>query len=138
MSPKQIFADAVAKQGALRCLLHVLEQKGIVSPSLQISDLDTEGNVKGKGETSWQQETKQQERGWSILQSLVSSPSVATAIIKSSGWVELLGIIVGYPGFTQLWTARNGAAKTLAQLLWDPNIGPLAGSCLNSDFFVHF
>jgi hypothetical protein len=70
---------------------------------------------------------QRQARGWSVLEALSSSPSIANLIFESSGWIELLGILVGYCKFTKLWTARIGAAKTLSRLLWDPQTGSSAG-----------
>jgi hypothetical protein len=67
------------------------------------------------------------QRGWALLESLSSSPSVAQKIVESSAWLELLGILVGYTEFTKVWIARVGAAKTLSRLLWDPKTGQSIG-----------
>jgi hypothetical protein len=69
------------------------------------------------------------QRGWALLESLSSSPSVAQKIVESSAWLELLGILVGYNEFTKVWIARVGAAKTLSRLLWDPKTGQTMGKC---------
>ena len=63
---------------------------------------------------------KRQIQGWSVLEALSSSPSVAMNLLRTSAWVELLGILVGYCRFTKAYESRKGAAKTLARLLWDP------------------
>lgn len=68
-----------------------------------------------------------QQRGWTFLESLSSSPSIAPKIIESSAWLELLGILVGYSEFTKVWIARSGAAKILSRLLWDPKTGQTLG-----------
>jgi hypothetical protein len=48
-------------------------------------------------------------------------------LVRSSGWLELLGIIAGYESFTKLFVSRLGAAKTLSLLLWDENTSEVAG-----------
>lgn len=70
---------------------------------------------------------QRKDRAWLVLESLSSSTSIADAILSSAGWIELLGVLVGYTHFTKLWTARVGAAKTLSRLLWDPKTGSVAG-----------
>lgn len=60
------------------------------------------------------------------MESLSSTPSIATKLVETSFWLELLGILVGYAKFTKMWAARVGAAKTLSRLLWDPQTGPSA------------
>jgi hypothetical protein len=77
--------------------------------------------------TESQNDILRKQRGWLLLESLSSTPSVATKLVESSAWLELLGILVGYGGFTKIWIARMGAAKTLSRLLWDPKTGPVAG-----------
>ena len=71
--------------------------------------------------------TERTKQGWSVLEGLSSSPSIVNYILSTSGWVELLGVLVGYSKFTKSWSARTGAAKTLSRLLWDPNLGSFAG-----------
>jgi hypothetical protein len=48
-------------------------------------------------------------------------------LVESTAWLELLGILVGYSGFTKIWIARIGSAKTLSRLLWDPKTGAILG-----------
>lgn len=116
VSPKQAFADAVASQGTLWRLLHVLQRHDANS------DRDT-GDA-----TESQALAVRQQKGWSLLEALSSSPSIASQLIQGSGWIELLGIVAGYSGFTKTWTSRQGAAKALSRLLWDPSTGPLASA----------
>jgi hypothetical protein len=116
LSPKQPFADSVAREGSLWRLLVVLERP---EPH--------EGATDSSGIADTQKTTERKIRGWSVLEALSSSPSIATMLLSSSGWLELLGVLVGYITFTKVWTARAGAAKTLSRLLWDPTTGPLAG-----------
>lgn len=116
MSPKQHFADAVAEQGALWRLLWVLER-----PDAQ-EQPEKESVAHGD-----QSEMLRKQRGWMLLESLSSSSSVAAKIVESTAWMELLGILVGYSGFTKVWIARTGSAKTLSRLLWDPKTGPIIG-----------
>jgi hypothetical protein len=116
VSPKQAFADAVAKQGTLWRLLLVLQR-----PHAN-SDSDT-------GDAAESQALAvRQQKGWALLEALSSSPSIASQLIQGSGWIELLGIVAGYSGFTKTWTSRQGAAKALSRLLWDPSTGSLASA----------
>ena len=115
LSPKQSFANAIAKQDSLWRLLWVLErpeenEKATTSKSVQITD--------------------RLQRGWTLLESLSASPSIATKLVRSSGWLELLGIMAGYETFTKRFESRLGAAKTLSRLLWDTNTGPFADPLL--------
>jgi hypothetical protein len=122
LSPKQQFADAVAVQGALWRLLWVLERLDSREKKQEYQD----SNQSPGGHI----DILRKQRGWSLLESLSSSPSVALKLIESSAWLELLGILVGYSGFTKIWIARIGAAKTLSRLLWDPEMGLLLGKKL--------
>ncbi|CAJ1946333.1 unnamed protein product [Cylindrotheca closterium] len=110
LSPKQQFADAIAAQGALWRLLWVLER--------------SDATENGGANTSEHIDVLRKQRGWALLEALSSSPSVAFKVVESTAWLELLGILVGYGGFTKAWTARTGSAKTLSRLLWDPTTGP--------------
>jgi hypothetical protein len=121
MSPKQEFADAVAAQGALWRLLWVLER----SETTEWKGSSTD--VKQQSSES-QTDILRKQRGWLLLESLSSTPSIASKLVESTAWLELLGILVGYGGFTKIWIARIGSAKTLSRLLWDPKTGPLAGT----------
>lgn len=78
---------------------------------------------------SAQTASERKVRGWLVLEALTSSNSVAAQILSSCGWLELLGVLVGYSSFTKVWTARIGAAKTLSRLMWDPVTGAIAGKC---------
>lgn len=79
--------------------------------------------------------SKRTLKGWSILEGISSSPSIATEIISTSGWIELLGVLVGYTNFTKVLTARVGSAKTLSRLMWDPNVGPSTGTSFSFILF---
>jgi len=124
MGPKQHFADAVSEQGGLWRLLWVLEKP--------------EARDEGSNETSGKVDMLRRQRGWMLLESLSSSSSVARKIVESTAWIELLGILIGYNGFTKVWIARTGAAKTLSRLLWDPKTGAVIDpvSCNIGGFFL--
>lgn len=106
----------MAGQGALWRLLWVLERPG--GPDDVSSEVESPGVSPGK-----MNDMLRKQRGWTLLESLSSSPSIAQMIVESSAWLELLGILVGYKDFTKVWIARVGAAKTLSRLLWDPRTG---------------
>jgi hypothetical protein len=120
MSPKEPFANAVAKQGALWRLLSVLERPDPIEAQTTAESSGTEDR----------EIIRRKVKGWSLLESLSSSPSVATKMIESSCWLELLGILVGHAKFSRMWAARLGAAKTLSRLMWDPQTGPSTGMTL--------
>ena len=109
LGPKQLFADAVTRENVERP-----EANESTPDDLRLSD----------GSHLHQRK----DRAWPILEALSSSPSMASAILLSANWIELLGVVVGYTKFTKLWTARVGAAKTLSRLLWDPRTGSIAGT----------
>ena len=110
MSPKKSFADYLGNYDVgLRRLLCILE-------------FNQSGNLQEESEPE-----QSQQQQWSILESLVSSPSVSTSILKSSAWLELLGIVVGYSKFTTNLVARRGSAKALSRLLWDPTSSSITG-----------
>lgn len=125
LSPKQQFADAVAGQGSLWRLLWVLERVD----SQESQDTTDE-------DASDSKEMLRKQRGWMLLESLSSSPSVASKIVESTAWLELLGILVGYKSFTKTWIARTGSAKTLSRLMWDPKTGPVIGKSQRSIFLL--
>eukprot|EP00957_Ditylum_brightwellii_P154786 11780642-Ditylum_brightwellii.AAC.1 len=107
MSPKQIFAEAVSRQGELWRLLKVLERQDEGEKNDPPSS-SIQSKEEGEQDADLARQTaKRQERGWAFLESLVSTPAVANAIVNSSGWLELLGILVGYSGFTKLWAGRQ-------------------------------
>jgi len=122
LSPKQDFADAVSTQGALWRLLWVLERSD--------DPKDTSFIQEKNAYSGSQSDTLRKQRGWMLLEALSSSPSVAVKLVESTAWLELLGILVGYSGFTKIWIARMGSAKTLSRLLWDPKTGPLIAPLL--------
>ena len=134
LSPKQTFADAVARQGELWRLLQVLEQsqcdaRQVGSNEVERDYVRNELDVKKDADQAIANASRQR-RGWALLESLTSSTSIANALVRTSGWLELLGILVGFIKFTKLWSSRQGAAKTLARLLWDPTTGTTAAPML--------
>ena len=110
----------MASQGALWRLLWVLER----SDAREV----TASSDQKKQSSQNQTDILRKQRGWQLLESLSSTPSIASRLVDSTAWLELLGILVGYANFTKIWVARIGAAKTLSRLLWDPKTGPLAGT----------
>ncbi|GMI07357.1 hypothetical protein TrLO_g7538 [Triparma laevis f. longispina] len=124
LAPKQQFADACKSQ--VWRLLRVLEKRE-----------EGAGEEGGGGESQTAEEgdaasksakkiAKRQQKGWQILEALTSTPSVALALTETSGWLELLGICVGYNKFSVAYASREGATKALGRLLWDPKTGTLA------------
>jgi hypothetical protein len=104
MSPKKGFADATAN--LTRILRRLLTN---------IEFFDDESNC------------SHVVKEWSILESLTSTTSVAKTFVESSAWVELLGVVVGYSKFSNTKIGRQGAAKTLFRLVWDPSINSISG-----------
>ena len=88
---------------------------------------EQEATNDANGQASRPNDILRKQRGWVLLESLSSAPSVAMTIVDSMAWFELLGILVGYSKFTKIWIARIGAAKILSRLLWDPKTGPVLG-----------
>lgn len=124
LAPMQTFADSAAREGSLWRLLSVLERS-------EPDEEEQEGATAEENQPSDTEEgTKRKARGWHVLESLTSSPSIASQILSTSAWMELLGVLVGYTAFTKLWTARLGAAKTLSRLLWDPVTGSQASKSI--------
>ena len=126
MSPKQPFANSVARQGGLWRILQILE-RGTANESSSSTYNSYEDEDELQAAIQSHSLAKRQERGWSFLESLASTPSVADCLVSSSAWLELLGIMVGYAKFTKLWAGRLGSAKTLTRLLWDPSTGTTIG-----------
>lgn len=126
LSPKQQFADAVAEQKALWRLLWVLER-----PDAQEKPGKEHVSQSNHGEML------RKQRGWMLLEALSSTASIAVRIVESSAWIELLGILVGYSGFTKVWVARIGSAKTLSRLLWDPKTGSVMCKSMKLRFYVY-
>jgi len=123
MAPKQPFADACCSE--LWRLLAVLESK------------EESGGDDGGGDTQTREEgeaasasakkiAKRQIQGWRVLEALTSTPSVALSLTSTTGWLELLGIAVGYSKFSKAFASRDGAVKSLGRLLWDPKTGGVA------------
>lgn len=112
----QSFGDSVAKEGALWRLLSILERP--------------ESSEDGVSSIELEKSTRRKVQGWSVLAALSSAPSIASKLVSSSGWLELVGVLAGYSAFTKSWTARTGAAKTLSRLLWDPVTGSLVCKCI--------
>ena len=148
MSPKQVFADAVASQNELWRIIRVLErehpvpppEEEMTSPVEAGDNQDSEGTRPGVGKDNSDRVSDEEfnvlegpsarDRVWEILESLSSSPSIGTDLINSGAWIELLGIIVGYRNFTKVWMARVGAAKLISRLLWAPETGSLISPLL--------
>ena len=105
LGPKQAFASAFVQSDLLPRLLSSLEYQN-----------------QSEFENKSQQKTR-----WMILEYLVSSTSVAAELVASSGWLELLSIIAGCDRFNVNWTSREGSAKILARLLYDPQTSATAG-----------
>lgn len=124
LAPRQTFADSVAREGSLWRLLSVLERS-------EPDEGEQEGATSDDNQSIDHQEgTKRKARGWHVLESLTSSPSVASQLLSTSAWMELFGVLVGYTAFTKMWAARLGAAKTLSRLLWDPVTGSVASTSI--------
>ncbi|GMH66879.1 hypothetical protein TrRE_jg7825 [Triparma retinervis] len=126
LSPKQQFADAA--KGELWRLLLVLEKKE-GDEGMGADDGSDSTQTKEEGEEASKNAkklAKRQQKGWGILEALTSTPSVALALVETSGWVELLGISVGYNRFSRAYASRDGATKALGRLLWDPKTGTIA------------
>lgn len=125
MSPKESFANAVAAQGAMWRLLSLLERP-------QLSQEENAAPLKD--------EASRLQRNWAMLDSLSVSPFVASKLVRTTGWLELLGVVAGYSKFTKALASRQGAARTLSRLLWDtaagPYIGPLVERFLPSSLVV--
>jgi hypothetical protein len=125
MSPKKSFADAISNLNSiLRRLVSRLEfyESGLSSNC----DEDVNQVIEPQEEII--------SRQWAILESLASTTSVAKVLVASSVWLELLGVITGYSKFTKALVGRQGAAKTLFRLLWDPSTSPIAGK--NSCYYL--
>lgn len=116
LCPKQFFADSVVQQGCLWRVFRVLERREDFE--------DSSGSADGETATVM---ASRKAQCWRFLESLSSSSSIASVLFSSSCWLELLGVLSGYTGFTKVWGARLGAAKTLSRLLWDPSTGPVGG-----------
>ena len=121
MSAKSFFADAVGK--------HQIVLRKLISTLLfDESTSDKDGNTSKENEEQQSYEnTTWIEQKWAILEALARSPIVASALVKSSVWLELIGVISCNKRFSSTLLGRLGAAKTLARLLWDPITTRTAG-----------
>lgn len=123
LSVKQQFACAIVAQGSLWRLFSVLER-----PEDMESHMDSYETEQDSNDDDVCLEKKR--RVWSMMESLSSTPAVAKKLVESTGWLELLGMLVGYSSFTKKMLARKGAAKNLSKLLWDPVTGTLIAPLL--------
>lgn len=73
-----------------------------------------------------------QDPRWSVLETLASTSPVASSLVESSGWFELLSVVTGCSQFTKNRAAREGAARTMARLLHDPQVSTTTASLLQS------
>eukprot|EP00977_Amphora_coffeiformis_P010410 scaffold2433_cov159-Amphora_coffeaeformis.AAC.7 len=105
LSSKQGFADCVARQGSLWRLIQLLE-----APE------NTDGQINNFDQTSV---PKRKLTGWSMLEAMSAYGPVTSLLLESSSWLELLGVLCGYQGFTTSFFSRLGAAKALSRMLWD-------------------
>ena len=103
LSSKQGFANSIAKQNSLWKLLKILE----VPEQADVNNFDSKSVAKNK------------VTGWSMLESLSAYGAVTSLLLQSTCWLELLGVLCGYKGFTTSFFSRVGAAKALSRMLWD-------------------
>lgn len=71
-----------------------------------------------------------QDPRWSVLETLASTSPVASSLVESSGWFELLSVLTGCSQFTKNRAAREGATRTIARLLHDPQVSTTTASLL--------
>jgi hypothetical protein len=83
-------------------------------------------------------DSKRKNNGWMVLEALSSSRVIASQIVSSSAWLELLGVVVGYSQFTKTWSSRVGAAKTLSKMTWDPLAGTHIGTLIMNKASIRF
>jgi hypothetical protein len=105
LCPKQIFAEAILNRGLIPWYLALLEFQ----------------------ECDSSEDTCKKNPRWSVLELLASSSVVATHLVNSSGWLELLALLAGCERFNKTWSNRNGSAHVLARLLCDPQVSSTAG-----------
>jgi hypothetical protein len=67
---------------------------------------------------------------WIFVENLAISSMVASYMIASSGWFELLALATNNHRFQPSMATREGAAKTLARLLFDANSSAAIGALL--------
>ncbi|GKY91883.1 hypothetical protein MPSEU_000159900 [Mayamaea pseudoterrestris] len=111
-SSRREFSDRAVHEGSLWRLLTILERPESGHALVATAE-------------------ERMKRGWSFLEGMVSSPSVANLLLSSSGLLEVLGVLVGYVDFTKIYAARLGAAKVLSRLMWDPSTGTIATATLD-------
>lgn len=116
IASNQIFATHVAKECVLWRLVNVIERPN--------GNEIAKASPDDVGETM---DSKRKKVGWSTLEALSSSQAIASQIVSTGIWLELLGVVVGYSQFTKTWSARSGAAKILSKMLWDPSISSVIG-----------
>ncbi|CAM9325286.1 unnamed protein product [Choristocarpus tenellus] len=97
-------AAAVARGGMLERLLRVLAEEDV---------MDVESTR------------------WGLLHSLCVHTEVSERLLSANGFVVLLGVLVGYKGFTSSLGARQGAARVLCGLLRNRNVGQRASAMLS-------
>lgn len=110
---KESFADAISRQGELWRILKVLCSLG---------------EDRHEGEENLAKRAYVNE--WDLFESLATTPSIIYTLMKTIGWVQLLGIIVGYSKYSSKREARIASASILFQLLVDPKFGFLISSLL--------
>ena len=109
LSTKQGFADTIARVQCLWRLFLILE-----APE------DTDGEANNFESTT---ASNRKRTGWSMLEALSAYGPIASLLYQSSCWLELLGVLCGYHGFTKSFHSRVGAAKALSRMLWDKTTG---------------
>ena len=117
LSSRQGFADCVARQGILWRLIQILEEPE-----------DTDGDLNSLDQTSI---PKRKLTGWAMLEAMSAYGPVTSLLLESSSWLELLGVLCGYQGFTASFFSRLGAAKALSRMLWDNTASSRLSSLLS-------
>lgn len=78
-------------------------------------------------------ESKEQDlhsKLWIIMDNFASTPPIVSYMINSSCWFELLAIVTQNSRFEFDLVSREGAAQTLARLLFDSNSSAIMGALL--------
>ena len=147
LGSRQAFADVIAAQDQLWRLLNVLHEQDDIESENSANNLishkitDTKDLLANDNDNEHQSTfhyMRRRRREWDVLEALAANSSIAKTILRSSAWLELLGIIVGYSQFTKLMVARLGAAKVLSKLLWDPENGPVLGELVTACIILYF
>ena len=108
LCPKQAFANILVQEGLILPFLTSLEMQ----PTSKEESLVTRDEERNR---------------WSILESLATSPSVASNLAYTNGWLELLANIAECDRLKKTRVCREGSAKTLARLLYDPHVSTTTG-----------